>query len=92
MVMIQLFLGGRSAQYFGGYLGYSPNYCLLLVMDSITAPTVQGYQNETLILGSTHILIQPDALSVSWQVLKGGDVDPSKDLLSFFNGAIRGII
>ena len=37
-------------------MGCSPNYGPLFVIGSITVPNIQGYQNGTLILGTTQIL------------------------------------
>ena len=37
------------------HMGCSRNVGLLLVIDDITAPNIWGYQNGTLILGTTHI-------------------------------------
>ena len=36
-------------------MGEFQHYGPLLVIDYITAPNVEGYQNGTLILGTTHI-------------------------------------
>ena len=40
------------------HMGRSQNYGPLVVMSYIAVPDIQGYQNGTLILGTTHISIR----------------------------------
>ena len=49
-------------------MGSSQNYGPLLVIGSITAPYIEGYQNGTLILGITHVAhgFKTSELGVAW--------------------------
>ena len=48
----------------GKYLGCSHNYRLLLVIDCFTPRNCQGYQNETLTVGATHVYFK--RLTLGW--------------------------